>query len=160
MQADTKVDTIDGDTYKVYMLDPLVASDLVADIGAIIIPSLAAISGNVSGDKDQLAEVLGNPEAPAPDAGNGYERAAVLFFQRFNKEKQREVIGILAKVTCLVLSDGKEPKLDSLFTIHFRGRIGAMYKWLGFALKVQFGDFFSDIVPGIQAVAQKMGRGL
>jgi hypothetical protein len=154
-QTDAKTVTIDGHTYKVYMLDPLTATDLLADISSIVVPSLAALGGKVS--PDELKEVLAS-DADAPDLGGAYERAAVLFFQRFDKTVQRAVISKLATVTAVVLEPNKEPMLDSILAVHFKGRIGALYQWLFFALKVQFGDFFVGMVPAIQSAVRGLGR--
>jgi hypothetical protein len=35
------------------------------------------------------------------------------------------------------------PQLKDQFEIHFMGKTGAMFKWLYFALEVQFADFLS-----------------
>jgi hypothetical protein len=157
-QNDGETETIDGDTYKVLMLDPLVATDLLADIGEILGPSLAAI-GSALGGEDQIKSVLENTETGMADFGPALERAVGEFFKRFSKAKQREVIGILSKVTSVVKPNGEEPGLDKIFSSHFRGRLGALYKWLGFALKVQFKDFFSASAPAIAAAVRRAGLG-
>ena len=151
-QADVKTAEIGGETYKVYMLDPFVASDLLADLVAIIAPAAAALKGGADGE--ELDGLLGE----AGTGSDGFERAATLFFAKFTKEKQREIIKTLSKVTVIVKGDA-EPKLDEIFSVHFRGRLALMYQWLGFALKSQFSDFFVELLPAIKAAVRKLARG-
>ena len=44
-QHDAQTSTIDGHTYRCHMLDPLTATDMVADLGALFGPSLGALGG-------------------------------------------------------------------------------------------------------------------
>jgi len=140
------------------MLDPLVATDLLAGIGDMLGPSLAAIASGLKGE-DQIKSVLDSTDAGLADFGPALERAVTEFFKRFSKAKQREVIAVLSRVTFVVKPGGEEPQLDKVFSAHFRGRIGSLYKWLGFALKVQFKDFFSANAPAIAAAVRSMGLG-
>jgi hypothetical protein len=124
------------------MLDPFTGSDLLNDIAAIMVPAIAAL--DMKGDSSDVG---------------GAETAAQMFFSKFTKEKQREIINTLAKVTCVVSPSGAEPRLDTVFVVHFRGRLGAMYKWLFAALRVQFADFFDGMLPAIKAALAKVGVG-
>lgn len=159
-QLDAETKEIDGHTYKVLMLDPLVATDLLADIGQVLAPSLGALGGILAKEKgDTLSKVFdGFEPEEQTNIDSAVEKAVVGFFQKFTKEKQRELIGVLAKVTVIVMPDGKEPRLQDVMQIHFRGRLKTLYKWLAFALKVQFQDFFSgtefDIGPVVRKVVQ------
>ena len=85
--------------------------------------------------------------------GDALEKAVVEFFARLDKVKQREFISLLSDVT-YVMHGGKEVKLSSVLTMHFRGRIGSLYQWLGWALKVQFSDFFSRLADATNRVGQ------
>jgi hypothetical protein len=159
-QLDAETKEIDGHTYKVMMLDPLVATDLLADIGQILAPTLGAIGGVLAKEKgDTLNKMFDGFEADDDtNIDAAIEKAVVGFFQRFDKAKQRELIQTLAKVTVVVMPDGKEPRLQDTFQIHFRGRLKALYQWLAFALKVQFQDFFSGTDIGISRVVQKVAQ--
>lgn len=141
---------IDGFSYKVMMLDPLTAADIIADVGYILAPVMGALGGLLaSGKKDVLASVLDGDEAggEALEGALGgseaaIEKAVIGFFERFGKAKQRELIKLLSKMTLVVMPDGSEPGLEGIFAAHFRGRIKALYRWFWFAMKTQFGDFF------------------
>lgn len=156
-QVDHEVREIDGYTYKVLMLDPLLATDLLTDLCQLLAPALGALGGVMVKEKgDILQKALDGFEADdKTNIDTAFERAVLGFFGRLDKAKQREWIGMLAKVTMLVLPDGKEPMLGPVFTKHFQGRIFAMYKWMAFALKVQFRDFFSGTDLGIGQIVQK-----
>lgn len=157
-QRDEQTGTIDGDTYRVLMLDPLVATDMLADLGKILGPSMAAMAAGLGkGGQDQISAVIEGGNDASEAFGPGLERAIAGFFERVSKEKQREFINTLAAVTFVVKDNGEAPALKAIFAVHFRGRIGALYKWLGFALRVNFQDFFSSMAPVIAVAAQKAG---
>lgn len=159
-QLDSQSKEIDGHTYKVLMLDPLVATDLLADMGQILAPTIGAIGGVFAKEKGDTLEKMfeGFDPEDKTNVDAAVEKAVMGFFQRFTKEKQREFIGILMKVTIVVMPDGKEPRLQDIFAVHFQGRVFTLYKWLGFALKVQFQDFFSGINVDISRVVQKVAQ--
>jgi hypothetical protein len=155
-QNEGQTKTIDGDTYRVMLLDPFVATDMLADLGEVLGPSLAALASSLGGE-DQIKAIVDGTGSEALSFGVTLERAVTEFFKRFSKAKQREVINTLAKVTTVVKGVGEEPSLERVFAVHFRGRIGALYQWLGFALQVQFQDFFSSLAPGIRAAVLRAG---
>ena len=126
---------IDGYRYRVFMMDPLSASDMVADIGAIVGPAIAALASS-SGGLDGVMDNA-NPES--------IQIAANQFFSKLTKEKQRDVISKMTKLSVVIGSDGTEQKMSECFNIHFTGRLKFMYKWLLYALKVQFGDFIGGL---------------
>lgn len=150
---DSQATTIDGHQYKCLMLDPLLATDMVADLGQIFGPSLGALGGAFLSDSsgEGLKKLF---EEGGQEFGDALEKAVVEFFARFSKTKQREFINTLADVTYLVQGD-KEVKLNSILSIHFRGRIAALYKWLAWALKIQFNDFFAPFGTAIDRVVQR-----
>lgn len=139
------------------MLDPLESADILADLGFLLAPLVGPIGGIVAKTKgDALAQMLDGFEG---DDGEGFsealDQAALGFFSRFTKEKQRELMMAMAKVTFVVMPDGKEPALNTVFKTHFRGRLKSMYAWFLFAMKTQFSDFFTGAGGGIsQSLAQ------
>jgi len=159
-QSDAQSTEIDGYTYKVMMLDPLVATDLLADLGFMLAPALGALGGMLAKEKgDGLAKLLdGVEKSEESDIDAAIERAVIGLFARFDKAKQRELIAILAKVTVVVLPDGKEPNLAPMLLQHFRGRVKSLYKWLGFALKVQYQDFFSGMSADFSQLARRVAQ--
>ncbi len=161
-QTDAKSRTIDGHTYKVMMLDPLVASDVLIDIGKVLAPALGAIGGFALGDKDAVAKLLDGEDGAEGEKESesrlspAFERAVIGLVDRLDKAKLREIVDLLAKVSFLVGSEG-EAQLRTVFPVHFRGRLKTMYRWLAFALEVQFADFFETIGPAIGRAARSAG---
>ncbi len=162
-QTDGSTKTIGTDTYKVLMLDPLTASDLLLDLTNIFGPGVSAvISGiikspdsrgaiqqlwagvNAKGEAvDQEDDVSAGGSLAVQDLlGDNLERAIVDFLGRLTREKQREIINTMMGVTSVQKGE-KWPELKSVFDAHFRGRPKALYAWLGFALSTQYKDFFS-----------------
>lgn len=139
-QQDSQSKEIKGHRYTVRMLDPLVANDLLIDIGEIIGPAIGAFVASEGKDHKTNADMI-------------HEGIGGLF-RRLSKEKMRETLDELAKVTDVRVKGDKEPTLDSIFTVHFRGRVGAMHEWFVFALGVQFADFFDSIQPAIDRVKE------
>jgi hypothetical protein len=162
MQTDHETKEIDGYTYKVLMLDPLVATDLLADLGQVLAPTLGALGGILAKEKgDTLSKLFdGFEPEEQTNIDAAVEKAVVGFFQRFDKAKQREFIATLARVTVVVMPDGKEPRLQDVFAIHFKGRLKALYLWFAFALKTQFQDFFSGIDTVTSRAAQKVAQAM
>lgn len=152
---DAQTTTIDGCTYRCLMLDPLTATDMVADLGFVFGPSLGALGGALLSESGGGGDVVERfMQEGGESFGTALEKAVLEFFARFDKAKQREFINTLADVTFVKEGD-KEVKLSAVLAIHFRGRIASLYKWLGWALKVQFGDFFSPFGTVIARAAQK-----
>lgn len=146
-QSDYQTFVVDGDTYKIGMLDPFTAFDMVHDLAKILGPSLAALASGYEQGEGDSADVKGEQ----------LEKAITAFVQNVSREKQREFVHELAKITLVVKENGAEPSLLSIYPVHFRGRLAAQYKWFGAALKSQFWDFFSQVIPAIGAAVQKAG---
>ncbi len=134
-QADYETTTIEDVQYRVRMLDPLVSNDLLLDVLAAVGPALGAlapqaIDKGIDGFLDD------------DDAGPAVERAIAHLVKGLDKAKVRELINTMASVTEFSTDGSKWPRLQGTFTIHFRGELGRMYKWLFFAMKVQWRPFF------------------
>lgn len=126
---------IGGHRYTVSMLDPLTAEDLLVLVVNVVGPSIGAVAGSVKSENE-----------PVPR--EAIEAAIAGFCQRISKAQLREVIAMLTPVTTVEIA-GKTPALDRIFSEHFRGRLGALNRWLLFAIKVQLGDFFDSAAGGI-----------
>ena len=144
-QMDGHKKEIDGVIYTVYMLPPKTAMDMLVDIGKVVGPSLGTIMDAASRNGG-VSELLGMSVT-----SEFFSKAAGELFQRMDKAVLRSVIGQLAQVS---MADGV--KLEDTFDIHFRGKLGSMVKWLAFALKVQFGNFFSALGDATAQGARKM----
>jgi len=152
---------IDGFRYRVLMLDPLKASDILADLGYLLAPVVGSLGGTLVKEKGDLLEraMDGFGDDDKTSIDTAIERAVTGFFDRFSKDKQRELMDLMAKQTMVIMGDGKEPRLSDMFSTHFRGRVKSMYRWFFFAIKVQFKDFFTGLDGDIgHAVQQALAR--
>lgn len=52
----------------------------------------------------------------------------------------------------------EEPNLDSIFGMHFAGKLDEMLQWLGFAAKVNFGAFFAKASAKAKALAAEAAK--
>lgn len=141
-QSDGVKETIDGVEYTVYMLDPTLALRLLRRILAVVSPAIGALAG--AADKTSVAERV-TPEL--------FSRIAAELFDRFDEKLLDDLVQKLGEVS---MASGK--RVSDVASIHFRGRIGHMLKWLAFALRVQYADFFDGLKPGIARVVAEMTR--
>lgn len=147
-QLDSQTKIIDGVTYTVAMLDPLAANDLLIDIMHVVGPSLGAGVGAFAGAfTDGDGDGLDTKADPLM-----LEKAISGFFERCTKQKLRETIDVLARVTTVEISS-KTPCLQTILAEHFKGKLGKMYEWLAFAIQVELGDFFDWVTPAIANAA-------
>lgn len=134
-QMDSREKVIDGVTYTIYMLPPKVAMDLLVDVSKVVGPSLGALL-DAAESKGNGGSVL-DLDITSPTISN----ALGALLERVDKKTLRSMIDQLVPVS---MADGV--KLEGAFDIHFRGRLGSMFKWLFFALQTQFGDFIDALV--------------
>lgn len=146
-QLDGETREIDGCTYTVYMLGPMVSHDLLVDVSKMIGPALGPVL-DVLLPGAALGKDLSKLEL---DAGF-FSRAASSLFSGLDKATLKSVINTLAEVTH---ANGKP--LKPIFEIHFRGRLHVMYQWLAFAMEVQWGKCFSALGSVVQARGAMMG---
>lgn len=138
-QVDSFKETIDGVEYTIYMLDPRTSLRLLRRILGAVSPALGAFAGTGG---DMSAEV--SPELFSKIAGD--------LFDRLDEKLLDDAVDHLASVTH---ADGKP--LKETMAIHFRGRIGAMVRWLAFALRVQYADFFAEAKAAIARIGGAKG---
>lgn len=158
-QSDGVVKTVGPDTYRFYYLDPLVAADMSWDIANVLSPAMGALGGKMLTEKgNSVAKFLdGVDGAEAAGYESAVERAVVGFFKHCTKDMQRDVIEKLSKVCHIVKGQNSIP-MEGQFTLHFRGRPLAMYRWALAGLSVQFKDFFSELGPVIGRVVRQAGE--
>jgi hypothetical protein len=152
-QRDSQSKEIGGYRYTVSMLDPLTAEDLLVMVIGVIGPAIGAAAGALADDGGGLGEIDMGNILDAPGAPKMLEHALGSLCHRLDRQQIREAIGMLSPVTTVDIN-GKQPFLRDIFSAHFRGRLGAMNKWLLFAIKVQLADFFGSLGPDIGAVLQ------
>lgn len=126
------------------MLDPLVAQDLWLDLVKALTPAIEKAAakasfdtGGDSGLQNIIAQLLDGPEGMRAVASGFAELA-----QRLTPVQMRNMCETFARVTFYSSNGSQWPPLAESFNVHFRGRLDEMYRWLWFALKVNFGPLF------------------
>ena len=121
--------------YMVLMMSPTPSFELLEDVSKMIGPSLGpvldALWSGARGKKiDRIADLL-----EADLDGEFFTRAARSLFGSIDKRVMRTVLDAMKDKTYV---DGKP--LKPIFEEHFRGKLDVMFKWLAFAMKVQWGN--------------------
>ena len=143
-QIDTHERQIDGRTFVVHKLPPLDAQDILIDIIGAVGPAIGHVAAGVkvpSGPNDAKGSSLVDREIdPGALAGGIQSLVGAL-----DKDTMRLMVNTFAKVSMV---DGMP--LAEQIPILFREDFALMYKWLWFALGVQFGGFFK-MLPSVSA---------
>lgn len=134
-QSDCKTKTIDGTKYGVYMLPPKLARKMLVRIFQVLAPSAGEM---FSRESEEVATVIGPVLSSLAD--------------KLSDDDLDWMMSELAKVSTAEVAPSKEPFLEPLFDVHFRGRIAHMLKWFAFALEVQFSDFFDGSEGGLSGL--------
>ena len=134
-QTDLQTRTIAGVKYGVYMLPPRLARKMLVRIFQVIAPSAGEAFKR---EGQEILDAFGPVLATLAD--------------RLNDDDLEWMMGELAKVSTVEVEPGKAPQLDKIFDIHFRGRIGQMFKWFAFAVEVQYADFWSGSEGGLNGL--------
>ncbi len=132
--------TIGGHDFTVYLLPWEQANDVLIEIADVIAPALAQLAAEPDSLDTLLESKLDGPEVAKVIA------AAV---QKLTRERMRFVTQTLMSVTHC---DGKE--LKAISNAVFRGELTLMYKWLAFAIQVNYADFLS----ALQSTAAGVGK--
>ncbi len=136
-QLESQTKSIGKHRFEVFKLPPLVAQDVLIDIGQVLAPAL----GKAVTAMDSVPD--GNPldlDIDDPRIGSGIAALG----QSISKAKMRELVNTMADVTHC---DGK-PLLHVMEAV-FRGDLPLMYQWLWFALQVNFGNFTGWLASAI-----------
>ena len=156
-QMDGVEKKVGKDTYKILMLDPMTSGDMLIDILDMLGPSAGVIGSgimNAENSKEALLTLIrGLAEDSSDDdkkasmgvtmadlIGDNFEKVILGLIDRMDKAKIREIITLMRGVTSVKVGNDW-PSLDSIFEVHFRGRIIPMYKWVAAAVQVQYGNF-------------------
>lgn len=135
--------TIGQYTYDVRQLPATPAYLMLLDLAKMVTPSAAAGVASIVGSG-------GIAKAVDAELDGGFLMAAVEgLVDRLDNDKVQSIIQQLAAHTAVVAGD-KYVELSPQFEVHFAGRLGDMFRWLAFALEVNFSDF----LPGLKARAK------
>ena len=161
--VDAQEKTICGETFRVRMLDPLIAIELEVDILRLLGPAIGTVVASLLQAEDSsaalgqlmdgikstdgsLAAIGDSMDEDAKKAmgdllGGGLERAIIGLVDRLDKAQLRQVIMLMQSVT-EVKKGEKWPELSSVATVLFRGKLKMLHQWLAFAIRTQYRDFF------------------
>lgn len=141
-----KTKSIDGITYRVSQVGGKRALKMFTTLAKMLAPALAKAAESMpTGGFKSLSTV----DLSSLNIGTAVEALV----DRLDEPKITEIIDTLAGVTECNDGGDKWPQLSGVFDIHFAGKMSSLFKWLAFALEVQFGDFFD----AFGSLAQKVG---
>jgi len=144
--------TIGEHTYEVRHLPATPAYLMFLDLSKMIAPSMAAGVASITSSGSVL-------QALESELDGDFLMCAIEgLVDRLDSAQVQSVVQQLAQHTALVVGDRK-PELSQQFELHFAGRLGEMFRWLAFAMEVNFGDFlhgFKDrALAALRAAAAK-----
>ena len=134
MPQDPQTKEIDDLEFTIVPLDPFKANRLLLDLGE----ALGFAGGELKFGNIQKGVLNANVDGGSVARSIG-ELCHRIPRERF--EKMVKDIGVLTTVKGHGLLD-KQAKIDELF----RGRLWTLYKWIAFALEVNYQDFFDGII--------------
>ncbi len=130
-QREAAKTTIDGDSYELYMLSPRISRRLLTDVIRMILPAVGPVMDAFAGS-GSLEKLLDTDLSDLE--GDFFSAAATSLADRLDNDLQDRLFDTMAEV-CHV--DGKP--LKGIFDVHFLGRLDAMYQWLFWSMKIQWG---------------------
>lgn len=143
-QLDSQTKTIGGHEFRVFMLPPMDANDVLIDIGKTLAPALGKAANALGAVSDEVLDM----DIDNPKISSGLAALA----EQISKEKMRELIKTMASVSHC---DGTP--LPKTMEIVFRGDLPLMYQWLWFALEVNFKNFtdwLGGAISGLTGLAK------
>lgn len=140
MQSHSQKKVINEKTYEVFMLSATAGLDTFLDLARIAGPAVGIFLKG-AGLKDLKS--VGDLDLDKID----FEKMAIHLFKAEEKET---ITTIVAKLVEKTFVDGKP--LAPIYDMHFQGKIGELFKWLAFAMEVNFGDFFGDFLTSMGEV--------
>ena len=151
--------TIDGIGFESKMLDPWIANEILHDLFHIVGPSIGDVMAGIADGKESAedlekrAQGLAKEIDPMDQKVNGamLSSAVTGLFDRMTATQTRDIMEKLAGVTLLTAGG----RLSDTFSIVFMGKLGTMYKWAGWSLGVQFGNFFGSMPAAIAWFSQR-----
>jgi len=139
-QKDSQTRNIGAYKFEVFKLPPFDAQDVLIDIGHILAPALGKAATAIG---SMSVESALDMDVDDPRISTGI--AALM--QGVTKEKMRELINTMAKVTHC----NGQPLVRTMDEV-FRGDLPLMYQWLWFAMEVNFKNFTDWLGTAITGV--------
>ena len=136
--------TIDGEQYEFCQLPARQSLKLLTRLMRIVGPTLGtAVNGIASGGLD-IESVL--------DADIDFSSIVTALCDRLD---ENEVTAIVDELLSQVIHQGRG-ELSKVFDAHFSGRLPHLFKVLGRALQVEYGNFLAEL-PDLGAVLARAG---
>lgn len=143
-QLDSESTTIGDHKFEIFKLSPLEAQDTLIDIVQALAPAAGEIAGAIEGGVNNLLD----SDLASPRVGAAVSKLVA----GLTKDRMRALVATMRGVTHC---DGQP--LERSFEVVFRGDLPLMYRWLWFAIKVQFGNF-SGLVQNALSQAARVGE--
>jgi hypothetical protein len=145
----TETTSIGGKTYKMFMLSPMQSMDLLVDVSKMIGPSIGPVIDKLfSGRSLKSVDDVLNIDLGTADL---FTKACERLFGGLDKNILHAVVDAFREVTEV---DGQ--KLDTMWELHFRGKIGELFQWVMWGMKVQWGKSFSALGSEINRFAKEL----
>jgi hypothetical protein len=147
---------IGNHTYKVRQLGASEGRKMLVRLVKVLGPVLAALLRATKGQKLPPAKVEETPEPTAPEATEAPAEAPLeVFCSRLSEVDLDYLVSTLGPCTEVILPDGRVQALTlDVQEMHFAGSYGEMFKWLGFALEVNYSDFFGKSSAVVEALTR------
>ena len=135
-QTQQHAEEISGKKFVVFKLSPLVSQDLLIDLLNAVAPAAGSIAAGIGDAKGKDGEDVPITEREINNEAIAGGVASLV--GALDKTTMRNMVETLQAVTTV---DGVE--LSKKFELVFTDDIADMYKWLYFALTVQYSGFFA-----------------
>jgi hypothetical protein len=153
-RSEAHTETINNADYEMYMLPPMDSHDLLMEVTKMTVPAIGPLIDKLVAGKsgDDLQKLL-SQEIP-PDF---FSKAFSSLATNLDKNVLHKVIKAFESVTVVTTSSGKKGKLKDLFDVHFQGELDAMYKWIAWGMRVQWGKSLSALAGGLGELQGMLG---
>lgn len=134
----TDTTTIDGYRYSVAQLGSSEGRRILVKLTRLLGPALGRLVGGEGRPSDAVSEAIAEFSAGA------------------NEDDLEDLCRTFGQSTELDV-DGKPMLLNlDMQELHFAGRYGAMFQWLGFCLRVNYADFFVSVEAARDKLAARL----
>ena len=153
MSRETQSTTIDGDRYEMTQLGATAGYRLFHRLFKMLGPTFGKVTDALA-DDGNIQDVNLSSDAAV---------AAIEALTHHVKESDLDhVIGVLKAETSVGIGGSdKTVPLTGVFEMHFSGRIGTLFRWLAWGLKVQYASFldaFKDMKPPGKGAASQAAK--
>jgi len=137
-QLSDNLKTIDGVDFQIYMLPPMESHRLLMELVKMLGPVIGPVIDKMYGGA-QSKEILEQEVT-----GEFFSKAASALFSGLDVVITEKIIEAMKNKTHVQGEKGLVP-LAPIFDIFFLGKIDLMYKWLLYAMQVQWGKCFTAL---------------